>query len=178
MARRKQPSIPDQLLDQFLAGGDPRDTLAGKDGLLEALKKALAERALNAEMDHHLESGEPDGRPNTRNGYGRKTVLTDTGRDTGRIELEVPRDRLSRFDPVLVAKYRRRLPGFNEKVVSMYARGLSVRESQGHLRELYGIDASPDLVSAVTDAVLDEVAAWQERPLEPLSALVFFDALR
>src|SRR5512144_1104127 len=74
MARRTQPSIPDQLLDQFLAGGDPRDTLAGKDGLLEALKKALAERALNAEMDHHLESGEPDGRPNTRNGYGRKTV--------------------------------------------------------------------------------------------------------
>jgi putative transposase len=174
MARRKQPNIPDQLLDQLLAGGDPRDTLAGKDGVLDALKKALAERALNAEMDHHLESGEPDGRPNTRNGYGRKTVLTDTGR----IELEVPRDRLSRFDPVLVAKYRRRLPGFDEKVVSMYARGLSVREIQGHLRELYGIDASPDLVGAVTDAVLDEVAAWQDRPLEPLYALVFFDALR
>jgi putative transposase len=90
MARRKQPSIPDQLLDQLLAGGDPRDTLTGKDGLLDALKKALAERALDAEMDHHLESGEPDGRANTRNGYGRKSVLTDTGR----IELEVPRDRL------------------------------------------------------------------------------------
>src|SRR5512135_3613615 len=163
MARRKQPNIPDQLLDQLLAGGDPRDTLAGKDGVLDALKKALAERALNAEMDHHLESGEPDGRPNTRNGYGRKTVLTETGR----MELEVPRDRLSRFDPVLVAKYRRRLPGFDEKVVSLYARGLSVREIQGHLRDLYG-----------TDAVLDEVAAWQDRPLEPLYALVFFDALR
>src|SRR5512135_3657104 len=174
MARRKQPNIPDQLLDQLLAGGDPRDTLAGKDGVLDALKKALAGRALNAEMDHHLESGEPDGRPNTRNGYGRKTVLTETGR----MELEVPRDRLSRFDPVLVAKYRRRLPGFDEKVVSLYARGLSVREIQGHLRELYGIDASPDLVSAVTDAVLDEVAAWQERPLEPLYPLIFFDALR
>jgi putative transposase len=157
-----------------LAGGDARDALAGKDGLLDALKKALAERALNAEMDHHLEGGEPDGRANSRNGYGRKTVLTETGR----MELEVPRDRLSTFDPVLVAKDRRRLPGFDEKVVSLYARGLSVREIQGHLRELYGIDASADLVSAVTDAVLDEVTAWPERPLEPLYALVFCDALR
>lgn len=174
MARRKQPSIPDHLLDQLLAGGDPRDALAGKDGLLDALKKALAERALTAEMDHHLAGGEPDGRRNTRNGYGRKTVLTDTGR----LELEVPRDRLSTFDPQLVAKYRRRLPGFDEKVVSMYARGLSVREIQGHLRDLYGIDTSPDLISAVTDAVLDEVAQWQERPLEPLYPLIFFDALR
>src|SRR5512135_2463992 len=174
MARRKQPNIPDQLLDQLLAGGDPRDTLAGKDGLLEALKKALAERALHAEMDHHLESGEPDGRPHTRNGYGRKTVRTDTGR----LELEVPRDRLATFDPQLVAKYRRRLPDFDDKVVSMYARGLSVREIQGHLHELYGIDTSPDLISAVTDAVLDEVAQWQDRPLEPLYPLVFFDALR
>lgn len=174
MARRKQPSIPDQLLDELLAGRDPRDALAGKDGLLDALKKALAERALNAEIDHHLESGEPDGRNNTRNGYGRKTVLTDTGR----IELEVPRDRLATFDPQLIAKYRRRLPGFDEKVISMYARGMSVREIQSHLRELYGIEASPDLVSAVTDAVLEEVAEWQNRPLEPVYPLVFFDALR
>src|SRR3712207_6195979 len=171
MGRRKQPSIPDELLDQLLAGGDPRDALAGQDGLLDALKKALAsrastacadggrrsgappraERALNAGMDHHLEGGEPDGRANSRNRYGRKTVLTETGR----MELEVPRDRLSTFDPVLVAKYRRRLPGFDEKVVSLYARGLSVREIQGPLRELYGIEASADLVSAVTDAVLD-----------------------
>src|SRR5512135_1369832 len=174
MARRKPPSIPDQLLDQLLAGGDPRDTLAGKDGLLEALKKALAERALNAEIDHHLESGEPDQRANSRNGYGRKTVLTDTGK----IAIDVPRDRLGTFDPQLIAKYQRRFPGFDEKIVSMYARGMSVREIQGHLRELYGIEVSPDLVSAVTDAVLDEVAEWQERPLEPLYALVFFDALR
>jgi putative transposase len=156
MARRKQPNIPDEILDRLLAGGDPRDALAGKDGLLDALKKALAERALNAEMDQHLEGGEPDGRANSRNGYGRKTVLTDTGR----LELEVPRDRLSTFDPVLVAKDRRRLPGFDDKVVSLYARGLSGREIQGHLRDLYGIDASADLVSAVTDAVLDEVATW------------------
>src|SRR3954465_3864599 len=174
MARRKQPSIPDDVLERLLAGGDPRDTLAGKDGLLEALKKALSERALNAEMDHHLESGEPDGRANSRNGYGRKTVLTDTGR----MAIAVPRDRLATFDPQLIAKYRRRLPGFDGKVVSMYARGLSVREIRGHLLDLYGIEVSPDLISAVTDAVLDEVTQWQERPLEPLYPLVFFDALR
>ncbi|ALJ34447.1 MULTISPECIES: IS256 family transposase [Azospirillum] len=173
MARRKHPSIPDALLDQLLAGADPKSAFA-KDGLLDELKKALAERALNAEIDHHLESGEPDGRSNSRNGYGRKTVLTDTGK----IALEVPRDRLGTFDPQLIAKYQRRFPGFDEKIISMYARGMSVREIQGHLRELYGIEVSPDLVSAVTDAVLEEVAAWQERPLEPLYPLVFFDALR
>jgi putative transposase len=173
MARRKPPAIADQVLDQLLAGSDPQAALA-KGGLLDELKKALAERALNAEMDHHLELGEADGRPNSRNGYGRKTVLTDTSR----IEIDVPRDRLARFDPQLIAKYRRRLPGFDDKVVSMYARGMSVREIQGHLRELYGIEVSPDLVSAVTDAVLDEVAEWQERPLEPLYPLIFFDALR
>src|SRR3954463_8651663 len=94
MARRKQPSIPDALLDQVLAGGDPREALAGTDGLLEALKKALAERALNAEMDHHLDAGEPNGRANSRNGYGRKTVLTDSGR----MEIAVPRDRLGAVD--------------------------------------------------------------------------------
>jgi putative transposase len=137
------------------------------------LKKALAERALNAEMDHHLANGEAG---NSRNGYGKKTVVTDTAR----IELDVPRDRRSSFDPHLIAKYQRRFPGSAEKIISMYARGMSVREIVGHLRDLYGVDVSPDLISAVTDAVLDEVAAWQGhavldevaawqgRPLEPV----------
>ena len=142
-------------------------------GLLDELKKALAERALNAEMDHHL--GGEAGAGNSRNGYGRKTVLTDTG---GRIALEVPRDRQGSFDPQLIAKYQRRFPGFDEKIVSLYARGLSTREIAGHVLELYGIEVSPDLVSAVTDAVLDEIATWQARPLEPVYPLVFFDALR
>jgi putative transposase len=173
MSRRKQPTIPDELLDQLLGGADPRAALA--DGsLLHGLKKALAERVLNAELDHHLDGGEPDGRPNGRNGYGKKTVLTGTGR----LELQMPRDRLASFDPVLIAKYQRRLPGFDEKIVSMYARGMSTREIQGHLREIYGLDISPDLVSAVTDAVLDEVAEWQGRPLEAFYPLVFLDALR
>src|SRR5436190_8562602 len=170
MPRRKEPRIPDALLDQLLAGADAK-TAFDPDGLLDDLKKALAERVLNAEMDHHL-AGEELG--NRRNGYGKKTVVTDTGK----IELEVPRDRQASFDPQLIAKYQRRFPGFDDKIVSMYARGMSTREIVGRLRELYGIEVSPDLVSAVTDAVLEEIAAWQARPLEPVYPLVFFDALR
>jgi len=173
MARRKAPVIPDELLDQLLAGRDPQAAL-GRDGLIDELKRALAERALNAEMDHHLDGEAAEGRPNSRNGYGRKTVLTETGK----LPISVPRDRLSTFDPQLIAKYRRRLPGFDDKVISMYARGLTVREVQGHLADLYGIDVSPDLISAVTDAILGEIAEWQDRPLEPVYPLVFFDALR
>jgi putative transposase len=170
MPRRKEPKIPDAILDQLLAGADPK-TAFDPNGLLDELKKALAERALNAEMDHHL-NGDETG--NSRNGYGRKTVVTDTGK----LDLEVPRDRQASFDPQLIAKYQRRFPGFDDKIISMYARGMSTREITGHLRELYGIDVSPDLISAVTDAVLDEIAAWQVRPLEPVYPLVFFDALR
>ena len=139
--------------------------------MLDELKKALAERALNAEMDHHLATGEAR---NSRNGYGKKTVTTETSR----IELDIPRDRRSTFDPQLITKYQRRFPGFDEKIISMYARGMNVREIVGHLRDLHGVDVSPDLISAVTDAILDKVAAWQARPLEPAYPLVFFDALR
>jgi len=170
MPRRKEPRIPDAVLDQLLAGADPK-TVFDPNGLIDDLKKALAERVLNAEMDHHLAGEEPS---NRRNGYGKKTVITDTGQ----IELEVPRDRQARFDPQLIAKYQRRFPGFDDKIISMYARGMSTREIVGHLRELYGIDVSPDLISAVTDAVLEEVSAWQARPLEAIYPLVFFDALR
>ena len=170
MPRRKEPRIPDAVLDQLLAGADPK-TAFDPNGLIDDLKKALAERVLNAEMDHHL-SGEDPG--NRRNGYGKKTVITDSGQ----IELAVPRDRHASFDPQLIAKYQRRFPGFDDKIISMYARGMSTREIVGHLRELYGIEVSPDLISAVTDAVLEEVAAWQARPLEAIYPLVFFDALR
>ena len=170
MPRRKEPHIPDAVLDQLLGGADPK-TAFDPNGLLDDLKKALAERVLNAEMDHHLAGEEPG---NRRNGYGKKTVITETGQ----IELAVPRDREARFDPQLIAKYQRRFPGFDDKIVSMYARGMSPREIVGHLHELYGIEVSPDLISAVTDAVLEEVAAWQARPLESIYPLVFFDALR
>src|SRR3954453_12579608 len=173
MARRKAPVIADELLDQLLAGRDPQAAL-GKDGLVDELKRALTERALNAEMDHHLDGEAAEGRANSRNGYGRKTLLTDDGK----LPISIPRDRLATFDPQLIAKYRRRLPGFDDKIVSLYARGMTVREIRGHLADLYGVDVSPDLVSAVTDAVLDEIAEWQERPLEAMYPLVFFDALR
>jgi putative transposase len=171
MARRKEPLIPDAILDQLLAGADAK-TAFDPGGLLDGLKKALAERALNAEMDHHL--GGPGGAGNSRNGYGSKTVITDAGK----LSLDVPRDRQASFDPALIGKYQRRFPDFDSKVISMYARGMSNREIVGHLRELYGVDVSPDLISVVTDAVLDEIATWQARPLEPVYPLVFFDALR
>ena len=173
MPARKKPTRRDQLIDQLLVGQDP-STLFDKGGLLDELKRQLAERALNAEMDHHLAGEASEGKSNSRNGYGKKTVITDSGK----LGIAVPRDRLSTFEPQLIAKYRRRLPGFDEKIISMYARGMTVREIRGHLDEIYGVDVSPELISAVTDDILDEVAEWQNRPLESLYPLVFFDALR
>ena len=166
-------AIDKALLDQLLAGRDPRELFA-KDGLLDDLKKALSERILNAELDEHLDGGCEDGGGNRRNGTSKKTVLTGTSKLT----IAVPRDREGSFDPKLIAKYQRRFPDFDHKIVSMYARGLSVREIRGHLEEIYGIEVSPDLISAVTDAVLEEVAEWQNRPLDAMFPLVFFDAIR
>lgn len=162
-----------ELLDQLLAGRDPKSAL-DSGGLIGDLKKALAERMLNAEMDVHLANEAEAGVANHRNGSSPKTVLTPEGA----LELSIPRDRHGRFDPTLIAKYRRRFPGFDDKIIALYARGMSTRDIQGHVRELYGIEVSPDLVSAVTDQVIDEVALWQARPLEPSYAIVFFDALR
>ena len=170
MARRKDPVIPDAILDQLLAGADAK-TAFDQNGLLDQLKKALTERALKAELDHHL-AGDESG--NRRNGYGHKTVLTDGGS----MGLSIPRDRSGTFDPALIGKYQRRFPGFDEKIISMYARGMSTREITGHLRELYGIEVSADLISTVTDAVIEEVTAWQNRPLEAIYPLVFLDAIR
>jgi putative transposase len=172
-------AIKKEILDELLKDKDPK-TMFSSEGLLGELKKALAERVLNAEMDDHLADSTQDGvseaekAGNHRNGYSKKTVLTENEA----LELSIPRDRRGTFEPQLIAKYQRRFPGFDDKIISMYARGMSTREIQGHLRELYGIDASPQLISTVTDAVLEEVGRWQSRPLEPLYALVFFDALR
>lgn len=171
MSRRKPPVIADAVLDQLLGGSDPKAAF-DPQGLLDQLKKALAERALNAEMEHHLSTAAGAG--NSRNGYGRKTVVTESGP----LPLDIPRDRAASFEPRLVAKHQRRLAGFDDRVISMYARGMSTREIVGHLSEFYGTEVSADLISTVTDAVLDEVAVWQGRPLEPLYPIVFFDALR
>jgi putative transposase len=170
MPRRIEPRIPDAVLDQLLAGADPK-TVFDPNGLLDDLKKALAERVLNAEMDHHLAGAEPG---NRRNGYGKKTVITDTGE----IELEVPRDRQARFDPQLIAKYQRRLPWFDDKIISMYARGMSTRRDRRpsarslRYRGLAGSDQCHHRRGPGGGRCL------AGPPLEAVYPLVFFDALR
>jgi len=166
-------AIEKDLLDRLLAGRDPSEVFA-KDGLLDDLKKALSERILSAELDEHLEGETSEGVANRRNGHSKKTVVTGTSKMT----LSIPRDRAGSFDPKLIAKYQRRFPDFDDKIISMYARGMTVRDIRGHVEELYGIDVSPELISAITDAVLDEVAEWQSRPLDAVYPLVFFDAIR
>ena len=171
-------TVRPEILDELLAGYERPEDLLGEEGLFRQLKKALLERALGAELSAHLgyEKGDSAGRGtgNSRNGYSSKTVLTDDGE----LELAIPRDRIGSFEPLIVPKGERRLDGFDDRIVSLYARGMTVREIQGHLQELYGVDVSPDLISRVTDAVLEEVRAWQTRPLDPLYPVVFFDALR
>src|SRR5689334_8638538 len=162
-------TIRNELIDELLAGRDPASVLR-HDGLLGELKQALLNRLMAAEFDHHLDQERAGGEGrNHRNGATRKRVLAGDGT----VEITVPRDREARFEPVLIGKYQRRLPGFNDTVISLYARGMSTREIQGHLEELYGTEVSPTLISAVTDAVSAEAAEWQSRPLEPLYPVVF-----
>ena len=167
-----------ELLDELLADYETPEDLLGDEGLFKQLKKALLERALGAELTDHLgyEKGDPAGRGtgNSRNGHSGKTVLTEDGE----VDLEVPRDRNGTFEPAIVPKGERRLDGFDDRILSLYARGMTVREIQGHLHELYRIEVSPDLISRVTDAVLEEVREWQNRPLDAVYPVVFFDALR
>ncbi len=171
------PSIPKELIEQLTGGATPM-TADQINATTMALKKALIERALGAELSHHL--GYPPGRArpeeaaNLRNGTSAKTVLTEDGP----LRIEVPRDRAGSFEPILIPKHERRFTGFDDKIVAMYARGMTVREIQGFLAEQYGTEVSPDFISSVTDAVMAEVTAWQGRPLEPMYPVVFFDALR
>jgi transposase-like protein len=169
------PSIPKELIDQFVTGPMSAEAVHAAS---MAFKKALIERALGGELSHHL--GYPPGgeRPeevsNLRNGASAKTVLTDDGP----LRIEVPRDREGSFEPLLIPKHERRFAGFDDKIVAMYARGMTVREIQGFLAEQYATEVSPEFISSVTDAVMSEVTAWQTRPLEPLYPVIFFDALR
>ena len=169
------PKIPRELLDQFVQG--PMTAEAIQDATM-ALKKALIERALGGELSHHL--GYPPGgdKPaeagNHRNGSTGKTVLTEDGP----LRIEVPRDREGSFEPLLIPKHERRFTGFDDKIVALYARGMTVREIQAFLAEQYATEVSPEFISCVTDAVMSEVSAWQGRPLEPMYPVVFFDALR
>ena len=179
--RKTEGPLPNELIDQLLCEleGKDAESVLGSSGLAGRLKKQLAERMLAAELSHHLDTettgGEkPAQRGNHRNGTSAKTVITPEGA----LPLNIPRDRLSTFEPQLVAKHQRRLPGFDDKVIGMYARGMTVREIQGHLLEIYGLEVSPQLISTITDEVMDEVAQWQARPLEALYPIVYFDALR
>ena len=173
----KKKSKQDALIDELLEDvEDPKDIL-GKNGLLKQLTKRLVERTLEAEMANHLgyEPHEQKGRGtgNSRNGKGRKTVQSDTGA----IDIQVPRDRNGTFEPKLVKKRQRRLEGFDDKVLALYSRGLSTRGIQEQLEELYGVDVSPTLISNVTNTVMDDVRAWQSRPLSSVYPILYFDAL-
>ena len=171
------PSIPNELIEQLTGGATPM-TADQINATTMALKKALIERALGAELSHHLGyalgSTRPEEAANQRNGKSAKTVLTEDGP----LRIEVPRDRAGSFEPILIPKHERRFTGFDDKIVAMYARGMTVREIQGFLAEQYGTEVSPEFISSVTDAVMAEVTAWQGRPLEPMYPVVFFDALR
>ena len=170
-----QRRIRKELLDELLAGYSKPEDLTGPEGLLKQLTGALVERALSAELTDHLghEPGAPSTSGNARNGTSPKTLTTDQGD----VPIEVPRDRNGTFEPQLVKKHQRRFTGFDDKILSMYARGMSVRDIQAHLSEIYGTEISPTLISTVTDAVVDEVAKWQARPLDPIWPILYLDAL-
>jgi putative transposase len=166
----------DAALDELLAGKSTEE-IVGPGGMLKQLTKALLERAMGAELSNHLGYEKPESAGwrtgNSRNGTSRKTVQGDFGA----VEIEVPRDRQGSFEPKILPKHERRFRGFDDKILSMYARGMSTREIQAHLEEIYGVEVSPSLISEVTDAVMEEVRTWQNRPLDPIYMVVYLDAL-
>src|SRR5262245_13610919 len=180
--RRKTPAsddlapVPEAILNEFVRAGPLTPTEL--EAAMRRFKKAIIERALGGELTHHLGyapgESKPDETSNHRNGTSEKTVLTDDGAVT----IAVPRDREGTFEPQLIPKHERRFTGFDDKILALYARGLTVREIQAFLSEMYAVEISPDFISTVTDSVMAEIAAWQARPLERMYPVVFFDALR
>jgi len=171
------PPIRPELLDELLKDYQKPEDLLGQDGLLQQLTKALVERALDGELTHHLgydkHDAAGDNCGNSRNGTTPKTMRGKRGQ----VKIDVPRDRNSEFEPQLVKKNQTRFDGLDEKIISLYSRGMTQREIQGHLEEIYGVEVSPSLISTVTDAVLDEVRAWQSRPLDAVYPILYLDAL-
>ncbi len=174
-ARGPLPALPEGLVDELVKG--PM-TPAEVQDLFLSLQKAVIERAMGAEMNHHLGyrpgQAKPEGQANERNGASGKTVITEHGP----VRVDLPRDRDGSFEPILIPKHERRFTGFDERIIAMYARGMSVREIQAFIAETYGTQVSPDFISSVTDEVMAETIAWQSRPLEAMYPVVFFDALR
>jgi putative transposase len=169
--------INPELLDELLKEYKSPDDMFGTDGLLQQLTKALVERAMQAELTHHLgyEKNAVEGKNsgNSRNGSFPKTIKGKRGQ----VQIDVPRDRAGQFQPQIIKKGQTRFDGFDDKIISMYSRGMTVRDIQAHLKEIYGVEVSPDLISTVTDAVIDEVRAWQTRPLDSLYPILYLDAL-
>ena len=170
-------TVTNELIDSLLADYKKPEDLIGENGLLKLLTKRLVERALQAEMADHLGHGKNEAVANavgnTRNGKSKKTLKGDFGE----LPIEVPRDRHGSFEPQLIAKHQTRWAGFDDKILSLYARGMTVREIQGHLQEMYGAEVSPTLISSVTDAVMDDARAWQARPLDALYPIVYLDCI-
>jgi putative transposase len=168
----------DELLDELMKNYKKPEDLIGESGLLKQLTKALVERAMKAEMTAHLgfEKHDPAGKKsgNSRNGNSKKTIKGEFGN----LAIDVPRDRNSSFEPVIIPKGETRFTGFDDKIISMYARGMTTRDIQGHLQELYGVEVSPTLISQVTDAVTEEITLWQNRPLEEVYPIIYLDAIR
>ena len=177
LAEEVKALLPDALIDELLAGARTEQEIAGPGGLLGQLTKRLVERALEVELTDHLgyESHRepPGGAGNTRNGSTSKTLLTESGE----VGIDAPRDRAGTFEPQIVRKRQRRFEGFDEKILALYSRGLSTRDIEAHLQEIYGVKVGRDLISKVTDAVMDDARAWQTRPLEDVYPVVFLDAL-
>jgi putative transposase len=181
VAKRNKRVKPDpelvKLADSLLANYQKPEDLIGENGLLKQLTKMLVERALETEMSEHLGHGKSEAvtnaTGNTRNGHSAKTLQGEFGE----LPLDIPRDRQGEFEPKLVARHQTRWSGFDDKIISLYARGLSVREIQGHLEEMYGTEVSPALISAVTDAVSEEVKLWQGRPLDALYPIIYLDCI-
>ena len=168
----------EQIVSQLDLSGMTQEELFGQNGLIKALTSRLLNRVLEAEMDAHLgykkHSNVGDNSGNSRNGYSKKTVLTQDQE----VELNIPRDRKSEFNPEIVPKYAKRLPLFNEQIISLYSRGMTTRDIQAHLNEIYGVDISPELISTVTGAVHEDVREWRTRPLDSIYPIVYLDALR
>ena len=179
MAKSKEKDVIDQLLDQIDFHGMTADELAGENGLLKKLTSRFYSKALDAEMDEHLgykkNDNAGDNSGNSRNGYTTKTVITD---DNDTIEVQVPRDRNSTFEPVIIPKHEKRTPLFNDQIISMYSFGMSTRDIQRHLQQVYGVEVSPETISNITESVMADVREWQNRPLEKSYPILFLDALR
>ena len=180
MAKEKEPKneIVEKLLDQIDFHGLSQEEVLGKDGLIKTLTKRVLERALESEMDYHLgyekHSNSGDRSGDSRNGYSSKKVIAENRE----VEIRVPRDRNGSFEPAVVGKYQKRTPLFNDQIISLYARGMTVREIKTHLEEIYGVEVSAELISRVTDAVIEDVGQWRTRPLDSSYPIVFLDALR